>query len=491
MGRGASRGCRESRLGHVPPENVGCVWVAGERAGDAKHDKPLSSDHPSWKVQPLFDAMNDLHLDSADSLSGLDPASIRILAVDLQRLDLDVNSQACLDSRSSSVVVDWGTSTRLVDCVGEGGAYDLVLIGQSSQASSVIQAVRFKQENKVGLVLLLESGTQGAAGLVGSPTKGRVWKVPDHMLSMVLPWAIELCVERKALLAEQLRMDRQLQDMEYRLEMADMASTVLHNVGNVLNSVNVAGKVLEDLTTQSSVVLINRMSDLLKEHDQDWMTFLSEDPKGKKILPFLRKIGASLLTEQQAFLKEIQGLQRHLSHVRHIILSHQAMARDHGRVESVAIEDLLEQAIELSFQPGDRHWVTIQREFLPVPMVFVDKHQILQILVNLFRNAKQAMQQHPLPMHTLTLSIRSQSDGTLSRVEVRLRDTGVGIAPEHLGRMFSRGFTTKKEGNGIGLHSSAMTLERLGGSLSVQSTGVGLGATFILAIPVAEDGGVV
>jgi signal transduction histidine kinase len=262
---------------------------------------------------------------------------------------------------------------------------------------------------------------------------------------------------------------------------------VLHNVGNVLNSVNVAGKVLEDLATQSSVVLINRISDLLKAHEQDWMTFLSEDPKGQKILPFLTKVGPSLVAEQQTFLKELQGLQRHLSHVRHIILSHQEMARAQGQVKPVAIADLLEQALELSFHPGDARWVTIQRDFSPVPPVLAEEHQVLQILVNLFRNAKQAMQQHDQPRHTLTLSVRPQIHELPSQVAVSIQDTGMGIAPEHVSCLFRRGFTTKKDGNGIGLHSSAMTLEKLGGSLSVQSAGVGLGATFTLTIPVAGE----
>lgn len=445
-------------------------------------------DRPFSDVSTLFDVMIDSYVVSPDSSSCLAPASIRVLAINLQPSDLGEASLAWLDSRSSFLSVAWGASSSLSNYAGESCTYDLILVGQIGRVMSSVQVGAVKQVTGAGLALLLD-GDEEETGSAEFPAEEGVWKIPEHVLPIVLPWVLEQCIERQRLMAEQARRDTQLRDMEYRLETANLASTVLHNVGNVLSSVNVAGKVLENLTMQSSVVLINRMSDLLIEHEEDWMTYLSEDPKGKKLLPLLKRLGGQLIEEQQALLKEIHGLQRHLSHVRHIILSHQTRVREQNVLESVAIEELLEEALELSFQPGDARWVTIQREFLNVPPVLVEKHQMLQILVNLFRNAKQAMQQKPQPMHTLSLSTRVQATEPHAKVEVIVQDTGTGIAPEHLSRMFQRGFTTKKEGNGIGLHSSAMTLEKLGGSLSVHSAGVGLGATFTLAIPMAEERG--
>ncbi len=432
--------------------------------------------------------MMDLPLDAVDHQAGTVPAFLRVLAINLPKTDLDPASQCFLDSLESSLSIDWLVSEIPIRETEKSQGYDLVVIGRSPLQIPWTEAVAFKQVTGAGLVVLLERDESDDVQSHKSSATAGIWRVSTHWLSFVLPWVIDQCLERKRLLMGQARLESQLRDAEYRLEMSNVASTVLHNVGNVLNSVNVAGKVLEDLVTQSSIMLIHRMSNLLKEHDEDWMAFLSEDPKGKKILPFLKKIGGPLVEEQQALLKEIQGLQRHLSHVRHIILSHQAMGRDHGWVEPVVIEELLEQAIELSFEPQDFGWVTIRREFCQVPRVLVDKHQVLQILVNLFRNAKQAMQQYAQPMHTFTLSTRRQATAPDQKVEVIVQDTGAGIAPEHVSRMFTRGFTTKKEGNGIGLHSSARTLEKLGGSLTVFSAGTGLGATFTIAVPIAGEG---
>lgn len=432
--------------------------------------------------------MIDLPLDAVDHQAGIVPGFLRVLAINLQKTDLDPASQCFLDSLESSLSIDWLVSEIPIRETEKSQGYDLVVIARSPLQIPWSEAVAFKQVTGVGLVVLLERDESEDVQSSKSSATAGIWRVSNHWLSFVLPWVIDQCLERKRLLMGQARLESQLRDAEYRLEMSNLASTVLHNVGNVLNSVNVAGKVLEDLVTQSSVMLIHRMSNLLKEHDEDWMTFLSDDPKGKKILPFLKKIGGPLVEEQQTLLKEIRGLQRHLSHVRHIILSHQAMGRDHGWVEPVVIEELLEQAIELSFEPQDFGWVTIRRKFSQVPRVLVDKHQVLQILVNLFRNAKQAMQQYKQPMHTLSLSTRRHATAPHHKVEVIVQDTGAGIAPEHLSRMFTRGFTTKKEGNGIGLHSSARTLEKLGGSLSVFSAGTGLGATFSITVPIAEEG---
>ena len=437
---------------------------------------------------PLVAIMNDSDLLPPDSALYVDSALIHVLALNFQHSQPAASCHSWMTSLDASVVmVDWRESIESIPCSDRRVAYDLILVAENASEMTLPEMSALKERTGAGLVVILRADSPKDSGSVECLPQEGMWNPPSSLLPVMWPLVQAFCGERKRLLMEHRYLVNQLHDAEYRLEMASVASTVLHNVGNVLNSVNVAGKVLEDLVSQSSVVLVNRMSDLLKEHEPDWGTFLSQDPKGKKIIPLFMKLGKPLIDEQQALLKEIRGVQRHLSHVRQIILSHQAMARDQGQVESAPIEELLEQALELSFQPGDARWVTLQRELSPVPPVLVDPNQLLQILVNLFRNAKQAMEQQPGSMHTLTVSTRLSSGEASGRVEVIVQDTGVGIAPDHVSRMFSRGFTTKKDGNGIGLHSSARTLEKFGGSLSVESAGVGFGATFILAIPVAQD----
>ena len=120
--------------------------------------------------------------------------------------------------------------------------------------------------------------------------------------------------------------------------------------------------------------------------------------------------------------------------------------------------------------------VRIVREFEPVPPVSVEKHKVLQILINLVRNAKHACDGLADDHKRMTLRIA----GLDGRIRISVSDNGAGIAPENLTRIFSHGFTTRKDGHGFGLHSGALAASELGGSLSVHSDGPGKGATFTL-----------
>ena len=333
-------------------------------------------------------------------------------------------------------------------------------------------------------------------GIIRAPDSERVqcqiaenivgYQVDEMMAPTALKWGLHQAYERKQLFAEQQQLRRQLGEAAYKTEMADVASNVLHNVGNVLTSVSVAANMVEAVVDQSSVTLVNRISELIKTHQEDLGTYLTEDPKGKRIPPSLEKLGVHLVEEQQTILKEMKGLVRNICHMKEIITSHQTMAKSVGQVEYVALVDVLSHAIELGFQPGDTKWITIHRDYQDVPAGLVDHHQLLQILVNLLRNAKQAMRLQVRDCHDLKLRVNYQN-GDEAFVVMTIQDSGIGIAPEHLSKMFTRGFTTKQDGNGIGLHSSIMAIQNMGGEMHVLSDGIGKGAIFTLTFPVQKE----
>src|SRR5581483_612076 len=113
------------------------------------------------------------------------------------------------------------------------------------------------------------------------------------------------------------------------------------------------------------------------------------------------------------------------------------------------------------------------------PEVTVEKHKVLQILVNLIRNAKHACEEQNPAEKRLTVRVAGCGD----RVQIVVSDNGTGIPAENLIRIFNHGFTTKKEGHGFGLHTSALAAKEMGGALLVHSAGPGLGATFTLELP--------
>ncbi len=324
-----------------------------------------------------------------------------------------------------------------------------------------------------------ESQTKFVEDLIG-------YRVDEELASTTLSWFLRQAHERKQFLVELQLLRSQLGEAAYKIELADGASTVLHNVGNVLTSVMVAANMVESVVEQSSVTLVNRMAELMDAHQQDLGAYLTEDPKGKRIPTSLGKLGSHLIEEQKTVLSEMKGLVRNIRHMKQVIASHQTMAKSAGKVEPMALVQVLTHALEMSFQPEDEKWMTIHCDYQEVPHVLADQHQLLQILVNLLRNAKQAMRQQHQEHHELFLKV-SYPNPEKKSVVMTIQDSGVGIAAEHLAKLFTRGFTTKKDGNGIGLHSSIVAIQNMGGSMDVHSEGLGKGAVFTLTFPVQQE----
>jgi len=262
--------------------------------------------------------------------------------------------------------------------------------------------------------------------------------------------------------------------------MAEVATAVLHNVGNVLNSINVSATIIADRLNASRVSQLSELARLLKENQSNLSEYLADDPKGQRILPYLDKLSRHLLEERDELSQELNGLAKHVGHVKDIVALQQTHAKTAGVLETIAFHSLIEDALRMTIAEMDRHGVQVTKEIEAVPLMSTDRHKVLQILLNLMRNAKDAVKASGTLPRKIT--VRACSVGT-ERVRFQLVDNGVGIPKENLARVFSHGFTTKRDGHGFGLHFGALTASQLGGSLSVESAGLGCGATFTLELP--------
>jgi PAS domain S-box-containing protein len=285
--------------------------------------------------------------------------------------------------------------------------------------------------------------------------------------------------QRKLAEAKLEQMHRQLLDTSRQAGMAEVATSVLHNVGNVLNSINVSSTLVSDRVRKSKVASLSKVVALLDEHAADLGAFMSSDPKGRQLPHYLQQLAEHLAGEQAIVLEELALLHRNIEHVKDIVVMQQSYAKISGVVETVKINDLVEDALRLNLGALQRHGVTVLREFEDLPPVDVEKHKILQILVNLVRNAKYACDESIRIDKLMTLRV-ARNDG---HVKISVTDNGVGIPAENLTRIFNHGFTTRKDGHGFGLHSAVLAAMEMGGSLSVHSDGAGEGATFTLELP--------
>jgi signal transduction histidine kinase len=262
--------------------------------------------------------------------------------------------------------------------------------------------------------------------------------------------------------------------------MAEVATNVLHNVGNVLNSVNISAEVVAESARESKLPFLDKAVALLNEHANDLGAYLTNDPKGRQLPGYLAQLARHLATERQATIKELDLLRQNVEHIKEIVAMQQSYARTTGGVsEKVNASELMEDALRMSLGALAEPEFTLVREFGEAPPIEVERHKALQILVNVIRNAKNACDDSGRPDKQLTLSIARAETG----VQIAVRDNGVGIPPENLTRIFHHGFTTRKGGHGFGLHSGALAAVELGGSLKVQSEGQGRGAVFTLTLP--------
>jgi signal transduction histidine kinase len=277
-----------------------------------------------------------------------------------------------------------------------------------------------------------------------------------------------------------LSLHKQLLESSRQAGMAEVATSVLHNVGNVLNSVNVSTSVISDKMRKSRVVNLAKAVALMQSHKAELGAFLTSDPKGRELPAYLSALAVHLEQEQSQVLQEIASLSDNIAHIKEIVAMQQNYAQVAGVTESLHVADMVEDAIRLNEGAIKRHNLKVVRDYNTPILVIVDKHKVLQILVNLIRNAKYAMDEVNVPEKLLTVRILAAGD---DRVQISIIDNGIGIPAGNMVRIFEHGFTTRKEGHGFGLHSAALTAKELGGTLSVQSDGAGKGATFVLDIP--------
>ncbi|HXC37111.1 MAG TPA: ATP-binding protein [Candidatus Acidoferrales bacterium] len=275
---------------------------------------------------------------------------------------------------------------------------------------------------------------------------------------------------------------KEMLEVSRQAGMSEVATAVLHNVGNVLNSVNISAAVVSDHVAEFKVQNIGQVARLLREHVNDIGDYLTKDPKGSQLPEYLAKLATHLGLEQTLILKELGFVRTKIEHIKQIISTQQNYGKVMGLAESIRVEDLVEDVLRLQAVELTEHQVNVRRDYAPkLPEIVVDKHKVLQILLNLLSNAKHACVESELTPKEVNIRVANGS----GRVKVTVSDNGVGIPLANLKKIFNHGFTTKKTGgHGFGLHGSALAAKELGGTIEANSNGPGKGATFILELPV-------
>jgi PAS domain S-box-containing protein len=288
---------------------------------------------------------------------------------------------------------------------------------------------------------------------------------------------------RKHAEAEREFLHRKLMDASRQAGMAEVATSVLHNVGNVLNSVNVSATVVMDQVRRSEVESLTRASGLLTAHADDLAAFLTQDPRGRTLPSFFAMIASQLAAENAKVVAELGHLVKNVNHLNEVVSVQQSYAKTGGMTEVVRVVDLVEDAYYINSAALAHDKVEFIREYVDRPLVNTERHKIIQILVNLIHNAQHACKDSGRPDRKLIV----RTSRVRGWAQIAVIDNGVGIPRENLTRIFNHGFTTRKDGHGFGLHSGSLTARELGGSLTAHSDGPGRGAQFTLELRAEPD----
>jgi C4-dicarboxylate-specific signal transduction histidine kinase len=287
--------------------------------------------------------------------------------------------------------------------------------------------------------------------------------------------------QRKEMEAQNEKTHRELLKVSRAAGMSEVATGVLHNVGNVLNSINISASIVAEHLNEFNIANIARAANLMREHVEDIGNFMANDPKGRQLPEYLAKLATHLSTEQSLLVKEICFVKMKIEHVKEIVAAQQNYGKVVGLEERVKVEDLIEDVFRIHAGELAQHEVKVRQECPPgLPEILVDKHKVLQILLNLLSNAKHSLADSGRKDKQVTVRVTNGGE----RIRIAMTDNGVGIPPANLRKIFNHGFTTRpKGGHGFGLHSGALAAKEIGGALAAESEGPGLGATFTLEIP--------
>jgi C4-dicarboxylate-specific signal transduction histidine kinase len=282
-------------------------------------------------------------------------------------------------------------------------------------------------------------------------------------------------------------MQQQIVDASRRAGMADVATSVIHNVGNVLNSVNVSAGLVRETVERSRAQGLAQLAALMRQHEADLARFLTEDEKGRRLPAYLEAVAAAVDEERQIIVAELASLQRNIEHIKVVVGRQQGQAKAAlGVLESVALPAVVDDALKAAGfgQAGNEDGIRVERIYGEVPRARLDRHKLIETLTNLIGNARHALLAAP-GERRLRIEIRRQDD---ARFAIEIGDSGCGISPENLPRIFTFGFSTKPGGHGFGLHASAIATAEMGGTLTAHSDGIGRGARFRIELPLRPPG---
>jgi PAS domain S-box-containing protein len=279
----------------------------------------------------------------------------------------------------------------------------------------------------------------------------------------------------------ELELQKQLVTVARQAGMMQVATSILHNIGNVLTTLNISVTLLQEIISFSELNHFPKIAHLIEEHKENLVGYLFQDPKGKFLPEFIVVLAQLWEKENLHMRNELDLIEKNVQHIKNIIKLQQSMSGTLGIKEKVEINHLLDELVAMEAKEFEKYDIEIFKEYSDIPEISLDRGRLMQILVNIIRNALDALKEQKESKKIIYRTVLVNQ-----KIRIEISDTGCGIDKKNLINIFSYGFTTKKEGHGFGLHTSAILAREMGGQLIANSEGVGKGATFTLILSFQE-----
>lgn len=289
----------------------------------------------------------------------------------------------------------------------------------------------------------------------------------------------EEITERKRIESKAAALNSQLVVAARRAGMTDIATSVLHNIGNVLNSINTSIGIIQETLKKSEIKNLSKLRDILNPYQENPAEFFTKDKRADNVIKYIILTATNWETDEKGIIDEVKSLEKNILHIKNIITMQQSLSSAIGVLEQTNVEDLIIDALSLNKTAYERGAIEIEKDFSPLKKVTIDRVKLLQIIVNLIKNSIDSLLESSNENKKLII----RTEDVDHQFKITITDNGKGILPENMKKIFSYGFTTKKNGHGFGLHTSALSAQEMGGNLNVQSDGLQKGATFILILP--------
>ncbi|MDP8208124.1 MAG: PAS domain S-box protein [Candidatus Electryonea clarkiae] len=348
----------------------------------------------------------------------------------------------------------------------------------SRDRDMILKMMQKRGEATRELLFKRKDGTQISVKL-------NIWAVMDNESKLrFIEGFIEDITDRKQIEKELSDTQKKLLESAHSAGMAEIATSVLYNVGNALNGATTSTSVLRKTLKESRVSQLSKLSEVVIQHEDNFADFAANNPQGKKLPKFLGQLGEVITSEWKRLKDQTITLDKSHDHIRQIIALQQNYAGVDGVMERVILPELVNDAVQLFGASFERHHIKFNIESQEnLEAVAISKHRVLQIMINLLKNARDAVKEVTEKVREITVWVDYEDDVAT----IRVADNGSGIAAENLEKIFGYGFTTKEDGHGYGLHGCANSAREMGGSLTAKSNGLGKGATFILTLPIEID----